>query len=96
MFLRELEVDQLSKNVGQHLTSDGQVIDFSVYSRALTYDGHNARLTVVHDITKSKQAEDELRRTQKSWMPLSNPYRRRSWSKMSRTRTAMPLHALTR
>ncbi len=64
-FLRKLEVDQFSKNLGQHLTSDGQVIDVSVYSRALGYDGRNARLTVVHDITKSKQVEDELRRTQK-------------------------------
>lgn len=64
-FLRRLEVDQFSENVGQHLTADGRVIDVSVYSRALTYDGRNARLTAVHDITKSKQAEDELRRTQK-------------------------------
>ncbi len=64
-FLRGLEVDQFSENVGQYLTSDGRIIDVSVYSRALTYAGREARLTVIHDITKSKMAEDELRRTQK-------------------------------
>ncbi len=64
-FMRHLEVDQFTENVGQHLTADGRIIDVSVYSRGLIYAGRNARLTVVHDITKSKRAEDELRRTQK-------------------------------
>lgn len=64
-FLRALRPDQFSENVGQHATADGRSIDVSVYSRALTYAGRSARLTVVHDISKSKQAENELRRTQK-------------------------------
>ena len=62
-FLRSLEPNQFSENVGQHITSDGRIIDVSVFSRALTYTGRNARLTAIHDISKSKLAENELRRT---------------------------------
>ncbi len=64
-FLRALEPDQFGENTGQHVTADGQTIEVSVYSRALTYGGRGARLTAVLDITKAKQAENELRRTQK-------------------------------
>ncbi len=64
-FLRTLDPDQFDENIGQHITADGQIIEVSVYSRVLTYAGCNARLTAVHDITKAKQAENELRRTQK-------------------------------
>ncbi len=64
-FLRSLELSQFTENIGQHIASDGTKIDVSVSSRALTYAGRNARLTVIHDISKSKQAERELRRTQK-------------------------------
>jgi len=64
-FLRSLEPDQFVENVGQHVKSDGKVIDVSVYSRALIYAGRSARLTVVHDISQSKHVENELRRTQK-------------------------------
>ena len=64
-FLRSLQPVQFSENVGQHTTSDGRIIDVSVHSRALTYAGRNARLTVIYDISKSKRAENELRRTQK-------------------------------
>jgi diguanylate cyclase (GGDEF)-like protein/PAS domain S-box-containing protein len=64
-FLRTLEPDQFVQNVGQHITSDGRIIDISVYSRALTYAGRSARLTVVLDISIAKRVENELRRTQK-------------------------------
>ena len=64
-FLRSLELRQFTENIGQHIASDGTKIDVSVSSRALTYAGRDARLTVIHDISKSKQAERELRRTQK-------------------------------
>ncbi len=64
-FLRSLELSQFTENIGQHVTRDGTSIDVSVSSRALTYAGRNARLTVIHDISKSKQAERELRHTQK-------------------------------
>ena len=64
-FLRSLDTSQFSENIGQHLTADGTVIDVAASSRALTYAGRNARLTAIHDITKAKRAESELRRTQK-------------------------------
>jgi diguanylate cyclase (GGDEF)-like protein/PAS domain S-box-containing protein len=64
-FLRSLELSQFGENIGQHITSDGATIDVSVSSRALTYAGRNARLTVIHDISKSKGVERELRRMQK-------------------------------
>ncbi|MGB6537481.1 MAG: EAL domain-containing protein [Xanthobacteraceae bacterium] len=63
--LLALEPDQSYETVGQHLTADGKTIDIAVSSRALTYAGHKARLAAIHDITQAKQAEDELRRTQK-------------------------------
>jgi diguanylate cyclase (GGDEF)-like protein/PAS domain S-box-containing protein len=62
-FIHSLPEDQFTENTGQHIKADGTQIDVAVYSNALTYDGHNARLTVVHDITKTKRAEGELRRT---------------------------------
>ena len=64
-FLRALELDQFDENIGQHVTADGRVIDVSIYSRALTYAGRNARFAAVHDITRAKLIENELRRTQK-------------------------------
>jgi diguanylate cyclase (GGDEF)-like protein/PAS domain S-box-containing protein len=63
-FLRSLPDDQFAENIGQHRTSDGSIIDVAVYSRALVYEGHHARLTVVHDVTTTKRAESELRRVQ--------------------------------
>jgi diguanylate cyclase (GGDEF)-like protein/PAS domain S-box-containing protein len=62
-FLHGLAYDQFNENIGQHIKADGSRIDVAVYSRALKYNGHHARLTVVHDITKTKQTEAELRRT---------------------------------
>ena len=62
-FLRTLVEDQLAENIGQHRKADGTQIDVAIYSRALAYDGHNARLAAIHDITKTKRTEDELRRT---------------------------------
>ena len=64
-FLRTLEEMQFVENIGQHLTSDGTMIDVSVSSRALMYAGRKARLAAIHDITKAKLAENQLRRTQK-------------------------------
>jgi diguanylate cyclase (GGDEF)-like protein/PAS domain S-box-containing protein len=64
-FLRTLSNNQLVENIGQHVTSDGRTIDVAVYSQTLTYAGHDARLTAIHDITKAKQVERDLSRTQK-------------------------------
>ncbi|HZP71090.1 MAG TPA: PAS-domain containing protein [Pseudolabrys sp.] len=62
-FIQSLSDDQFVENVGEHITADGRKINVAVYSRALTYNGHNARLTVIHDVTKTKLTEAELRRT---------------------------------
>jgi diguanylate cyclase (GGDEF)-like protein/PAS domain S-box-containing protein len=64
-FLHALKDDQFADNIGQHITADGTVIDVAAYSKALTYAGHEARLTAIHDITKAKRAEAQLRNTQK-------------------------------
>jgi diguanylate cyclase (GGDEF)-like protein/PAS domain S-box-containing protein len=53
----------LVKNILQHLKADGTTIEVCVYSQALVYAGHNARLVAIHDITQAKHSEEELRRT---------------------------------
>ena len=63
--LRDLPHTQLDVRVGTHRKADGTEMIVEAYSRALTYNGHAARLTVIHDITKTKQANDELNRTKK-------------------------------
>ena len=63
--LRSLPDQQYSENIGRHRKSDGTEIDVAAISRALNYAGRPARLAVVHDVTKLKQAEDELDRTKK-------------------------------
>ncbi len=63
--LRALPRVQLIENIGQHLKSDGSAIDVAVFSRTLNYNGRQVRLAAIHDITKAKQAEGELRRTKK-------------------------------
>ena len=63
--LRTLPDIQLTENAGQHRKADGSSIDVVVFSRALNYAGHQARLAVIHDVTKITLAENELRRTRK-------------------------------
>ncbi len=62
--LKFTEVES-SEHIWKHLKADGTTIDVVVYGRNFSYDGHNARMIAVHDITKAKLAEDELRRTKK-------------------------------
>ncbi len=62
--LNNLSDDKLEEVTVQHATAEGTIIDVCVYSRALVYEGHNARLAAIHDITERKRAEDELHRTQ--------------------------------
>lgn len=63
-FLKTQSGDQLVEAVTQHKAADGSLIDVCIYSRALTYAGRDARMAVIHDITKIKMAEDNLRSTQ--------------------------------
>ncbi len=62
-FIRSLSDEQFHENVGQHCKADGTSIDVAVCSRALVYNGHEARLAAIHDISKIKKAEGALRRT---------------------------------
>ena len=62
-FIHSLSDDQFVENIGQHIKADGTHVDVAVHSKALIYEGREARLTVIHDITKTKLAETELRRT---------------------------------
>jgi diguanylate cyclase (GGDEF)-like protein/PAS domain S-box-containing protein len=64
-YLRALPDIQSEARVGKHRKADGVDIDVEVYSRSLTYEGHSARLTVIHDITETKRAADELSHTKK-------------------------------
>ena len=64
-YLKALPDIQLDARVGKHRKADGTAIDVEVYSRVLTYNGQEARITVVHDITEAKHAADELGRTKK-------------------------------
>ena len=62
-FIRSLADQQFHENVGQHRKADGTSIDVAVCSRTLVYNGHEARLAAIHDISKIVEAEGALRRT---------------------------------
>ncbi|MCW3058827.1 MAG: hypothetical protein JWQ02_648, partial [Capsulimonas sp.] len=47
----------------KHLTADGRVMDVSIYSQALQYEGRSARLVAIHDVTEQKKATEELAKT---------------------------------
>jgi diguanylate cyclase (GGDEF)-like protein/PAS domain S-box-containing protein len=48
----------------RHIKADGALIDVSVYSRPMRYEGRPASLVAIIDITERKRAESELRRAQ--------------------------------
>ncbi len=50
-------------NSRTHVKADGSRIQVVAYGRNLRYQGSNARLVAVHDVTRAKLAETELRRT---------------------------------
>ena len=62
-FWRSVSDDKFAESTGHHITADGRNIDVATYSRSLTYDGHKARIAVIHDITKTNLAESKLRET---------------------------------
>ncbi|MDB5635027.1 MAG: diguanylate cyclase [Tardiphaga sp.] len=47
----------------QHVTAAGEVMDVSIYSQALEYEGRNARLVAIHDVTEQRRATAELAKT---------------------------------
>ncbi|MBI1204881.1 MAG: EAL domain-containing protein [Rhodopseudomonas sp.] len=66
-FLRGLSLSdsQVGERVAKHRKADGTIIDVEIFSRAMIYEGRSARLAAINDITKTKHATDELRRTRK-------------------------------
>jgi diguanylate cyclase (GGDEF)-like protein/PAS domain S-box-containing protein len=48
----------------RHVKADGTVIDVAVYGRPMMFEGRQASLVAIIDVTQRKLAEDELRRTQ--------------------------------
>ncbi len=49
----------------QHLGADGRVMDVCIYSQALNYEGRDARLVAIHDVTDQKHAAEQLAKTKK-------------------------------
>ena len=57
--------EKLRTRTLQHKTAAGDIIDVVVYSRALAYDGKACRLAAIHDVTRLKSVEAELRGTKR-------------------------------
>ena len=49
--------------VSLHQKANGSEIDVAIYSRPLTYQGHNAVLLAAVDVTNQKRVEEDLHRT---------------------------------
>lgn len=52
-----------SSRTWTHLKADGSRMDVAVYARSLQYEGRAAKLAALIDVTESKRAEAEIRRT---------------------------------
>jgi diguanylate cyclase (GGDEF)-like protein/PAS domain S-box-containing protein len=50
--------------VSRHIKADGALIDVSIYSRPMRYEGRSASLVAIIDMTERKRAESELRDAQ--------------------------------
>jgi diguanylate cyclase (GGDEF)-like protein/PAS domain S-box-containing protein len=48
-----------------HLAADGRLIDVCIYSQAMNYEGCDARLVAIHDVTDQKHAAEQLAKTKK-------------------------------
>ena len=59
---RLAEVESLPGHVfrTRHRKQDGRVIDVEIVTRTINFSGREARLTVAHDITERKAAEDRI------------------------------------
>jgi diguanylate cyclase (GGDEF)-like protein/PAS domain S-box-containing protein len=49
----------------RHVTADGRLMDVSIYSQALEWDGRDARLVAIHDVTDQKRGEEQLAKTKR-------------------------------
>jgi PAS domain S-box-containing protein len=55
----------LSVQNWRHLRKDGRGIEVDVFSYAVSFEGHHARITVAVDVTQRNRAEEQLRQSQK-------------------------------
>jgi len=53
-------LNEPSKRIWRHKIANGSCIYVSVYARSLNYQGRNARINAIVDVTTQKLAEDEL------------------------------------
>jgi two-component system, cell cycle sensor histidine kinase and response regulator CckA len=49
-----------SQQITRHRRKDGSIIDVEIISRLITFAGRQARLVLAHDITRQKQAQDQI------------------------------------
>jgi PAS domain S-box-containing protein len=59
---REARANEVRSNGWRHRKKDGSVIDVEVFSRAVAFNGHGARLVLAQDVTARKRAETEVKR----------------------------------
>jgi diguanylate cyclase (GGDEF)-like protein/PAS domain S-box-containing protein len=51
-------------DIWRHVRADGSEIQASIYARSIPYEGHEARLVAVIDVTERMRVRTELRRTE--------------------------------
>jgi len=61
--IRSMPADQIQVFETAYITKDGKTIPVEINSSLVTYQGKQAILSIARDITKRKQAEEELRET---------------------------------
>ena len=62
VYIRALPAVQNDQYVGQHRRADGTTFPVGVCSRVMNYEGREARLVAVYDVTERKRADDALSR----------------------------------
>jgi hypothetical protein len=56
--------------VWRHRKKNGELIQVKVISFNLDFDGHAARLGVIHDMTEQLNAEERARETEERYLAL--------------------------
>lgn len=73
--IEQMPYDKIQTFETQHKTKMGKIISVEISSSLVNYQGKKAILSIARDITKRKQAEEALRKSQKEFLSLfqSNP-----------------------
>jgi hypothetical protein len=68
-FLRKIKADLASEirpqGVWKHKKKDGQAMEVEVNALRIVFDGHDAVLSLIHDVTARRSLEEQLRQAQK-------------------------------